>query len=591
MHATRLLHAACELRGNRETSPLNVIRLRRRRSLPAETGEDVRAALRASPPRPSTATRSRSSLVDTGGGRWRVAIHFRDPPDRSALRALAAAAAGAAAAKALRFERVEATDWVRDSLAGLAPVKAGRFIVHGGHDRAGIPPNRIGIEIEAALAFGTGHHGTTRGCLLALDRLCKALSERRPRRILDLGTGSGVLAIAAARALHRRVLATDIDVERGARRARQCAAQPRRRAWSSSCKLTAWRRRALRGRRRSIWCSPTSCSGRCCGWPRRSGRLTAPRRPHRPLRHRAGAGQRRDRGLSAVRARTALDLDGWTTLSSCGGRRRLGVAGRPAHRLPRMFEAQFPIVRRSRERGESAPRVAALRAELAHRGLDGFVVPARRPLSERIRAALRRAARLAHRLHRLRRPRHRACRPRGPLRRRPLSGAGARGSRQRDFFDRASGRAIRRRPGSKPICAPARSSAIRRGCTRSTAPSGSPRPAPRPAQALLPVDDNPIDAIWTDRPQPPLGAVVPHDLRYAGEDAEAQARARAHRDAESPQPTRCWSRTRTRCRWLFNIRGSDIPHTPVVLAFAIRAERRPAALFIDSRKLGNEVRS
>jgi len=153
------------------------------------------------------------ALADAGRGRWRVAIHFRSEPDRKALRALAAAAAGSSAAKALHFELVEAADWVRDSLSGLKPVKAGRFIVHGAHDRACIPSNRIGIEIEAALAFGTGHHGTTRGCLLALDRLCKALNERgRARRILDLGTGSGVLAIAAARALHRHVLATDIDV-------------------------------------------------------------------------------------------------------------------------------------------------------------------------------------------------------------------------------------------------------------------------------------------------------------------------------------------------------------------------------------------
>ena len=80
------------------------------------------------------------------------------------------------------------------------PVRAGRFVVHGQHDRASVPPNKLGIEIEAALAFGTGHHGTTRGCLLLLDEVLKA---RRPRRVLDLGTGTGVLAIAAAKALHQ----------------------------------------------------------------------------------------------------------------------------------------------------------------------------------------------------------------------------------------------------------------------------------------------------------------------------------------------------------------------------------------------------
>jgi ribosomal protein L11 methyltransferase len=173
------------------------------------------------------------SLFDTGRGRWHVTIHFHVRIDEGEMRAAVGKAAGAEAAKGLRFARVEESDWVRKSLAALAPVAAGRFIVHGAHDRARIPVNRIGIEIEAALAFGTGHHGTTRGCLLALDRMCKALSKPRPAhrhpearakgaprrmpdrskalRILDVGTGSGVLAIAAARALRGRVLATDID--------------------------------------------------------------------------------------------------------------------------------------------------------------------------------------------------------------------------------------------------------------------------------------------------------------------------------------------------------------------------------------------
>jgi ribosomal protein L11 methyltransferase len=151
------------------------------------------------------------SLTDLGGGRWHVAIHCGTAGDQD-VRALVAAAGGRRAAQAVRFERVAARDWVRASIAGLAPVAAGRFVVHGAHDRGTAAPNRIGIEIEAALAFGTGHHGTTRGCLIALDALCKPLRKQACRHaILDLGTGSGVLAIAAARALCQRVIATDID--------------------------------------------------------------------------------------------------------------------------------------------------------------------------------------------------------------------------------------------------------------------------------------------------------------------------------------------------------------------------------------------
>ena len=141
-------------------------------------------------------------------GHWQLAIHFRSAPDEAGLRGLVKLAAGDAAANALSIEPVAAADWVVQSLTGLKPVRAGRFIVHGAHDRARVKPNDIAIEIEAALAFGTGHHGTTRGCLLALNDLTKA---RRPRRVLDIGTGTGLLAIAAARLLRTHVVAGDID--------------------------------------------------------------------------------------------------------------------------------------------------------------------------------------------------------------------------------------------------------------------------------------------------------------------------------------------------------------------------------------------
>jgi ribosomal protein L11 methyltransferase len=139
---------------------------------------------------------------------WLVEIFFPEPPVAEDVRAEVARFAGQAAASALTFEAIAQRDWVAASLAGLAPVQAGRFVVHGAHDRARIGAHRIGIEIEAALAFGTGHHGTTRGCLVALDGLLKT---RTPRHVLDIGTGTGVLAIAAAAATHRNVVASDID--------------------------------------------------------------------------------------------------------------------------------------------------------------------------------------------------------------------------------------------------------------------------------------------------------------------------------------------------------------------------------------------
>jgi len=144
-----------------------------------------------------------------GGGRaWLMEAYFAEAPDETALRALIAAASDDTTAGAATFGLTEKRDWVANSLAGLNPVRAGRFLIHGSHDRARVKANDVAIEIEAGLAFGTGHHGTTRGCLLHFDRLLK---RRRPAHVLDVGCGAGVLAIAAAKVLRRRVSLGDID--------------------------------------------------------------------------------------------------------------------------------------------------------------------------------------------------------------------------------------------------------------------------------------------------------------------------------------------------------------------------------------------
>jgi ribosomal protein L11 methyltransferase len=148
------------------------------------------------------------AAFEGAGGRWNISVHFAEPPDQVSIRELVSLAAGDRFTGDIAFEVVEAKDWVKATLEDLVPVRAGRFVVHGQHDRAKVPANKLAVEIEAALAFGTGHHGTTRGCLLLLDHVLKAY---RPRRVLDLGTGTGVLAISAAKALHIKVLASDID--------------------------------------------------------------------------------------------------------------------------------------------------------------------------------------------------------------------------------------------------------------------------------------------------------------------------------------------------------------------------------------------
>lgn len=149
-----------------------------------------------------------AGLVETENG-WLAEAFYLEEPDGAALRAHLARILGAET-EGLRFriESIADRDWVKASLEAMPPVFAGRFAVFGRHDRKRIPANAVAIEIEASRAFGTGHHATTTGCLLALDELFKSRGFRSP---LDIGTGTGVLAIAIAKALRVPVLATDID--------------------------------------------------------------------------------------------------------------------------------------------------------------------------------------------------------------------------------------------------------------------------------------------------------------------------------------------------------------------------------------------
>ncbi|MFN0192326.1 MAG: 50S ribosomal protein L11 methyltransferase, partial [Aestuariivirga sp.] len=141
--------------------------------------------------------------TDAQKGLWNVVAYFETETDAGSAR-------DALELKAASIDPLPESDWVANSLSGLAPVMAGRFYLYGSHDRAQRRAGGISLEIDAGTAFGTGHHGTTAGCLLALDR---ELKRRRPQRVLDLGCGTGVLAIAAAAAIKRPVLATDIDPE------------------------------------------------------------------------------------------------------------------------------------------------------------------------------------------------------------------------------------------------------------------------------------------------------------------------------------------------------------------------------------------
>jgi len=145
--------------------------------------------------------------VEDGSGLWEVGAYFTDRPDETALMLLASALE----AKPFTISQLPETDWVAHVRRELAPVEAGRFFVYGSHDANKVPKGKHALLIEAAMAFGTGHHGTTLGCLRALDRLAE--DGFTGERVVDIGCGTAVLAMGAAAIWPRPVMASDIDAQ------------------------------------------------------------------------------------------------------------------------------------------------------------------------------------------------------------------------------------------------------------------------------------------------------------------------------------------------------------------------------------------
>ena len=143
--------------------------------------------------------------IEDDSGLWEVGGYFTSAPDLTALAVLEAAFT----AKPFAVSELPETDWVAKVKRELQPVEAGRFFIYGSHDAGKVPQGRIALLIEAAMAFGTGHHGTTLGCLRALDRL--AANGFHGKRVVDVGCGTAVLAMAAAAIWPDLVLASDVD--------------------------------------------------------------------------------------------------------------------------------------------------------------------------------------------------------------------------------------------------------------------------------------------------------------------------------------------------------------------------------------------
>lgn len=165
-------------------------------TLAKDQAADVSAVLELSPPTPQAVLIVDEPFEETAT----VEALYGEPPDATLLSKITG--------HAVEVEPLPDQDWIKLSQQGLAPVRTRRFFVFGAHDAGQVPPGVIPIKIEAGLAFGTGHHETTALCLGVLDKLSRRRSFERP---LDLGCGTGLLAIAAAKLWRKPVIASDID--------------------------------------------------------------------------------------------------------------------------------------------------------------------------------------------------------------------------------------------------------------------------------------------------------------------------------------------------------------------------------------------
>jgi len=170
-------------------------------AVPLEAAARIAAALEETWPAPDVVGHFETSPTTA-----EVFAHYSEIPDIGLIETMLDAAAEGVETGPIQVEAIADEDWVTISQGKRGKVQAGRFTVHGSHET--VPHARGAIEIDASIAFGTAHHASTRGCLLALDEILKSF---RPERVLDIGTGSGVLAIAAAKFSQAEVIATDND--------------------------------------------------------------------------------------------------------------------------------------------------------------------------------------------------------------------------------------------------------------------------------------------------------------------------------------------------------------------------------------------